>query len=594
MIHVRKGLNNNNKRYIAHLLRTEKTLCHNLREDPESKQYYPNRESRPVWSGHYVRVNPDPISKPELVAYNASTAAQLGMKDKDIVNNTTFLRIMSGDVPENLKPWACGYAVSVLGNEIANPCGYRGMSCSSFCLSVCLSLNIHTHTHTHTNSGQAYGDGRCISVGELERDGERFEIQLKGAGTTPFSRNFDGRAVLRSSVREFLASHAMYHLGVPTTRSLSLIVSKDMNIQRMWYDKVEKEEEEDEDEVRKRKYAPNRIVRERCAIASRVSRSFLRVGSVELFTRRARRSKENREHWIELEMLLEYALRTEFPELKDRNYIRMLEIFAKRQARLVTEWLRVGYVQGNMNSDNALLSGQTLDYGPFAFMERYEKTWTPFTSDPQQNAGFEKQPYAAQLTVLTLCRCVALVCENEIDEIERIVNQVFPDELEANLFEMRCKKLGIQNWNESVASNIWNPLMRLFQSSQIDYTIFWRLLYYSCSNDRREVSFESIRDAFYEEPSSIEDWNEWLSIWSKEIDSESVKKMRTANPKYVPREWMLVKAYEDAETGDYEEIEVLQRLFERPYETQSEEFNSKYFRKTPNEMKDRPGVSFYS
>jgi hypothetical protein len=174
MIHVRKRLNNNNKRYIAHLLRTEKTLCHNLREDPESKQYYPNRESRPVWSGHYVRVNPDPISKPELVAYNASTAAQLGMKDKDIVNNTTFLRIMSGDVPENLKPWACGYAVSVLGNEIANPCGYRGMSCSSFCLSVCLSLNIHTHTHIHTQTQvkptvteDAF---RSVNLREMERD----------------------------------------------------------------------------------------------------------------------------------------------------------------------------------------------------------------------------------------------------------------------------------------------------------------------------------------------------------------------------------------------------------------------------------------
>ena len=213
--------------------------------------------------------------------------------------------------------------------------------------------------------------------------------------------------------------------------------------------------------------------------------------------------------------------------------------------------MEVLYVQGD-NNGKALINPNgfpwlNLKLDPMDGIMRNDQHHTIFQS------GFDH--------VISILEFLCEKYENEIDEIERIVNQVFPDELEANLFEMRCKKLGIQNWNESIASNIWNPLMRLFQSSQIDYTIFWRLLYYSCSNDRREVSFESIRDAFYEEPSSIEDWNEWLSIWSKEIDSESVKKMRTANPKYVPREWMLVKAYEDAETGDYEEIEVLQRLF---------------------------------
>ena len=178
----------------------------------------------------------------------------------------------------------------------------------------------------------------CRAVPSTEK---KWEIQLKGAGTTPFSRNFDGRAVLRSSVREFLASHAMFHLGVPTTRSLSLIASKDMHVQRMWY-----EEDLEEDELTNRKYAPNRIVREKCAIASRVSSSFLRVGTVELFARRARRkkNKENQEHRTELTMLLDYALRAEFSDREVGDYVGMLEVFAKRQARLVTEWLRVGYV----------------------------------------------------------------------------------------------------------------------------------------------------------------------------------------------------------------------------------------------------------
>ena len=305
------------RRYIAHLLNAKNTLHRDLCEDPESGQYYPNRESRPVWSGHYVKVKPDPITKPLLLAYNRSTARELGI-DQDVLNSVEFLKIMSGDVSSyKLEPWACGYAVSVLGNEILDPCGY---------------------------GGQAYGDGRAISLGELQKNERKWEIQLKGAGTTPFSRNFDGRAVLRSSVREFLASHAMFHLGVPTTRSLSLIVSKDMHVQRMWY-----EDDINENKFTKRKYAPNRIVQERCAIASRVSTSFLRVGTVELFARRARRkrSEENEVHRTELTMLLDYALRTEFSELKRDvgDYVGMLEVFAKRQARLVTEWLRVGCVK---------------------------------------------------------------------------------------------------------------------------------------------------------------------------------------------------------------------------------------------------------
>ena len=162
---------------------------------------------------------------------------------------------------------------------------------------------------------------------------------MKGAGTTPFSRNFDGRAVLRSSVREFLASQAMFHLGVPTTRSLSLIASKDMHVQRMWY-----EEDLDQDELTNRKYAPNRIVREKCAIAS-VSPSFLRVGTVELFARRARRKKNKK---IRTPNRTNDAsglcVAYEFSDREVGDYVGMLEVFAKRQVRLVTEWLRVGYV----------------------------------------------------------------------------------------------------------------------------------------------------------------------------------------------------------------------------------------------------------
>ena len=195
-----------------------------------------------------------------------------------------------------------------------------------------------------------------------------------------------------------------------------------------------------------------------------------------------------------------------------------------------------------MNSDNALLNGQTLDYGPFAFLERYEKTWTPFTSDSQQNAGFERQPLAAHLTVLTLARALAVVCsEKEVEKLENIVNNVFPDELEICIQNMRCEKLGLERHNEAIVSKLWS----LLDQSDVDYTIFWRLLYDSIKKDDDVVpNFDCIEYAFYEEPRSKTEWNDWLSKWKQEIVCETAReKMRVANPKYIPREWMLVKAY---------------------------------------------------
>lgn len=226
----------------------------------------------------------------------------------------------------------------------------------------------------------------------VERTGARWELQLKGSGTTPFSRGGDGRAVLRSSIREFLVSEAMHAMRVPTTRALCLVASGSQYTRRMWYK---------ENDATRHDHPPDHMVVERCAITCRAAPSFLRVGHLELWARRAARGVDGAA--AELRALVEHALGREFADTVDpqqperQRLLAMVRAFAERQAELSIAWLRVGYVQGNMNSDNCLLSGRTMDYGPFGFMERYEPLWSPFTSDMERKFGFERQPLAAQV-----------------------------------------------------------------------------------------------------------------------------------------------------------------------------------------------------
>lgn len=286
----------------------------------------------------------------------------LSCRLQDHIHSEEFLRYFSADISviPDAEAWCTPYAVSVHGQGIAAPDQFNG---------------------------RGYGDGRAAAVGEFRGATQSWELQLKGAGTSPFSRGFDGRAVLRSSVREFLVSEAMHHLGVPTTRALSLAVSGTESVQRAWYGEGDKHNGA----------PPMRPVEEPCAICCRAAKSFLRVGQFELFSRRMRTEDPLGE--ADLRSLVEYALKREdIPHDKEAGVeeaiISLVRFACARHSYLVTQWLRVGYVQapvfslffffsgpkpdiltqmvlqGNMNSDNCLLGGLTMDYGPFGFMEK--------------------------------------------------------------------------------------------------------------------------------------------------------------------------------------------------------------------------------
>jgi len=557
-----------------------------LDADGDNAARYPNRESREC-DGHWVEVEASPLPDPYLVSYSPEMAAALGL-DPGECETSDFARVFSGDMaPVGARPWATPYAVSVFGHPIMSPDPF--------------------------GRGNGYGDGRALTLGEFEcPDGARWELQLKGAGTTPFSRNGDGRAVLRSSIREYLVSEAMEHLGVPTTRALCLVASQSARVRRLWY----------RDGDNTADHPPDTLVQERCAITCRAAPSFLRVGHLELHSRRAAMGVPGAP--AQLEALVRHAIRREFSEVAAAHaddlraqLLGMVRAFAARQAHLAVSWLRVGYVQGNMNSDNCLLSGRTMDYGPFGFVEAYEALWSPFTSDMERKFGFERQPLAAQVNLLTLAKALLPLFDrleggDAIEELQGIVQEGYSRTLKAAHGDMASRKLGLSGWDEGREERLWKPLQGLMERSRADYTILFRQLSHVGEADLKGAAagdeaaaasaLAKLAPAFYEEGKRAQaegDWKAWLREWASAIAEEGlpegdrVDRMRAASPKYIPREWMLVRAYRAAEAGDHSVLHELEELFKRPYDEQPD-MEGTYYAKTPPAMQQVGGVSYFS
>ncbi|GBG31924.1 Selenoprotein O [Hondaea fermentalgiana] len=564
--------------------RRENSLLRDLDADPRERELFPNRESRPVEKGHYVRIEPTPLHQPYRIAISKDMSERLGLS-QEMIDSEDFLDLFSADT-KGVDSWCTPYAVSVFGQPIESPDPFNG---------------------------KGYGDGRACSIGEyVGADGARWELQLKGCGPTPFARNFDGRAVLRSSVREFLVSEAMHHLGVPTTRAVSLVASEVETVPRAWYRDTVPASNYD--------FPPDTMRKERCAITCRAASSFLRVGQAELYMRRLARGEEGAKEG--LEKFLKHCIRIEFPNLVPRIksgwpevLVDMLAVLARRQAHLATAWNRVGYVQGNMNSDNCLLSGLTMDYGPFGFIESYHPLWTPFTSDPDRKFGFERQRVAAQVNVATFAQAITpLLEEGDPDVLARakeIVRDGYPAMLAEERNAMIRAKLGLSasarpgDDEESLEKDLWQPLYPALIN--MDYTIFFRELsnvtndVISRQNAPDLVAMLEERAAYEpldaEQRKALENWaTQWLVLVHADIDMSEEKRlatMRANNPKYVPREWMLKEAYEAAENKDYGPFRTMQKLFETPYD-EHPDLEAAYYRRVPESHRRKPGVAFFS
>lgn len=552
------------------------SLMNSLACDPDATSDGVDFRPRQVFSGHYVPVRPTPIETPEYVAHSEGLFRELNFADS-LAQSADFIRMFSGDlslVPEPMSKvgWACGYALSIYGTEYVQQCPFQ--------------------------TGNGYGDGRAISVLEAVINGRRWEMQLKGGGRTPYCRGADGRAVLRSSVREFLAQEHMHALGVPTSRSLSLYVSKTEKVRRPWYSEGSHARD------------PDQLISEPVAISTRVAPSFIRVGQLELFGRRARKQEHPRA-LEELEQLVLHLIDREYSGVIDqalatpKKIVMLAREFRSRLASLVANWIRVGYCQGNFNSDNCAAGGFTLDYGPFGFCEAFEPFYQPWTGGGQ-HFSFLNQPVAAEQNFKSFCSALKPLLNAHEDELAQLeeVQKGFPEVMQAEMQRMWSAKLGL----EAFDAELFRELMMLMTQTPVDYTVFFRELS-SIPDDIGPIEksfYRSLNQAGRADSEALlKRWSEWLTEWKSRIGidgagngsqlrEELSRSMNLVNPKYTMREWFLVPSYQRAADGDYQPLRALQDVLTQPYAEQSSAVEAQYYRLKPSELFDLGGYSHYS
>lgn len=544
------------------------SLLEALSADPDATVDGVDHFPREISSGHYVPVNPTPISDPEYIAHGSNFFNELGLHH-NLAQSDAFIQMFSGDlsrVPEPLRRqgWACGYALSIYGNEYYQQCPF--------------------------GTGNGYGDGRAVSILEAVINGKRWEMQLKGGGQTPYCRGADGRAVLRSSVREFLAQEHMHALGVPTSRSLSLYVSKSETVRRPWYSDGSRSQD------------PDIMVYNPVAITTRVAPSFIRVGQLELFGRRARK-QEHPKALEELEMLVLHLIDREYSDEIDHDLslpektLLLAQAFRDRLTSLVSNWIRVGYCQGNFNSDNCAAGGFTLDYGPYGFMDEFDPQFQPWTGGGH-HFSFLNQTLAAEQNFHMFCVALAPLFQTAPEGIEQLseIRNGFAEAMNDKMEAMWAAKLGLVNFE----SELVKELLALMTQTRVDYTCFFREL------SNLPESLEPLTNSFYQAPSSklSERWADWLKQWNTAVDQantslnrspeECIQQMKQVNPKYTLREWFVQPAYHQAAEGNYELVRELQEVMTQPYAEQSQEVEDKFYRLRPTELNDLGGLSHYS
>ena len=544
------------------------SLMDTLNCDPQASEDGVDHAARQVFSGHYVPVKPTPIENPEYVAHSKTFFHELSLADS-LAESADFMRVFSGDLSQAPAPmrklgWATGYALSIFGTEYTQQCPFQ--------------------------TGNGYGDGRAVSILEAvipdQERGRRWEMQLKGGGRTPYCRGADGRAVLRSSVREFLAQEHMHALGVPTSRSLSLYVSKTETVQRPWYSEGS------------RSFDPDRIVSEAVAISTRVAPSFLRVGQLELFGRRARK-QAHAAALQELEQIMLHLVDREYAEVIDNSLslpekvVLLAKAFRGRLTSLVANWIRVGYCQGNFNSDNTQAGGCTLDYGPFGFIEAFDPGYQPWTGGGEHFAFFN-QPVAAERNFDMFCTALQPLLANESSALQQLdeIRRGFANVMHVQLENMFASKLGLDTFDGPLI----NELFTLMMQTSVDYTIFFREL----SSIPEDIG--PLKKSFYSNVNGAMDkrWTEWLAKWTSLITStphtlEDISaQMKRVNPKYTLREWLLAPAYQQAARGNYALLRELQDVMTQPYAEQSKQVEEKYYRLKPSEFSELGGVSHMS
>ena len=518
-------------------------LTRELPADPDTA----NRP-RQVHGALFTRVPPTPVAAPRTLAWSREVAELLGL-DPDVCRSDDFAQVFGGNrVPTGADPFAANYG----GHQFASWAGQLG-------------------------------DGRALALGEvIDREGGHQTLQLKGAGPTPYSRRADGRAVLRSSLREFLCSEAMHHLGVPTTRALSLVATGDDVVRDVLYD--------------------GHPAPEPGAVVCRVAPSFTRFGSFQLPASRAEIDV--------LRRLTDFTIRTDFPHLmasgatvEERLPAFFTEV-AERTAALLVHWMRVGFVHGVLNTDNMSILGLTIDYGPYGWLESFDPGWTPNTTDAgTRRYRFGAQPQVAHWNLLQLAQALAQLLDDPtplqagLDRYGDAYNEGFDATTNARLGWDHPR-----DGDDGLVQDLFQALTR----TEVDQVLFFRDLAGVPVDPDGSLPDEELlaplADAWYQPEELAGEAGAavvaWLRAWGRRVvdgglaDDERRRRMDALNPRFVLRNYLAQEAIDAAEQGDPALVFELLDVLRRPYDEQPG--RERFAARRPDWARQRVGCSMLS
>ena len=474
----------------------------------------------------YSHVTPALLKSSHLVAFNHSAAQLLDIYPDEAK-------------PEELLPYLSGERLQKESKPIAML--YSG--------------------HQFGGYSPQLGDGRAMLLGEItNKKGEKWELQLKGSGQTPYSRGADGRAVLRSTIREYLCSEAMHALGIPTTRALSITGSDE----EVYREDIEKG-----------------------AMLLRMAPSHVRFGSFEIFY--------HRQQYGELQILADYLIEHHYPELQaiedpNERYLALFEEVMIRTAHMISLWQQVGFSHGVMNTDNMSILGLTLDYGPYGFMDEYDPGFICNHSDTYGRYAFDQQPDIGLWNLSRLAQAMLPLFDDEPKVAAEKANAVLPKYREIfrqHYLDGTLAKLGLTDAHDDDESMI-DELLEMMQQSRVDFTNLFRSL--SNFNPNNVESNNFLRDLFVDRTR----FDQWAKLYAHRLVSEgqddAIRKaaMDRVNPKYVLRNHLVQRAIELAEDGNYSEIHRLHEILNRPF---NEQTLPSYYAAPPPEGSERVVVS---
>ena len=457
----------------------------------------------------YQQIDPTPVKNPSLLIFNEELANSLNIELKE----DDKLNFFSGNkIPKDSIPVALNYSGHQFGNFV-----------------------------------HQLGDGRAILLGEVRNKNESYDIQLKGSGQTKFSRQGDGRSALGPVLREYILSEAMYHLGIPTTRSLAAVATGE--------------------HVVRDSFEPGGIL-------TRVAKSHLRVGTFEYFA--------SRQQWEDLKLLADFAIQRHFPKIRetDNHYLELLKKVASNQSILIANWMSVGFIHGVMNTDNFTISGETIDYGPCAFLDEYHPGKVFSSIDQNGRYAYGNQPSISSWNLASLAGCLIAFIDKDSDKANELATEVLENysiDTNQRILDLMCKKIGLDGSKKN-NQEILRNLLKLMMDNESDFTITFRSLSDILLNNSDNFL------AQFHQKNEVSGWiNNWKSALNLENRNvgEIISNLNNTNPMYIPRNHQVQKAIEESYLGNLKVLEEMLEVLKNPFQ---ENVSLSHYSEAPSEQ----------